>query len=400
MKKKTSKTTKSMNEKKPLKKTGNKKKDTKKPPQKPKKELKNEPEVAEEVQVESQEPIIEEAPPQIIDVPKVKTYEINSDEDITYILNLEQVKDKLKINVKEKDSFPQNEYENYFTLDDLVNIDKWFKIFYNVENLIVELDQLTKSQNVAFERKKKDVLSLYINFPIDLLERIEIPLPINEIDNKDLFFQLISKISEIEYKEKNEIVSMDEKMDNLEHLINNMEQNNQEEEHVQEHQENGNLNENIDMNQNNENNLEEMKDALKQQIKNYIENGNEKGENEHEKISQENSYNQEVKSKNEYLLIDQNQIPFQESTIISGDSQEKEKEIEQILEWLSPSLGNLPNPPHVLRTKLVYKAEVDGDKASTFHEKCDNLGPTITLIQTKDQKTLNSNRMLMLLYFL
>ena len=384
MKKKTSKTTKPMNEKKPLKKTGNKKKETKKPPQKPKKEVKKEPEVVEKVPEESQEPIIEEAPPQIIEVPKVKTYEIDSDEDITYILNLEQVKDKLKINVKEKDSFPQNEYENYFTLDDLVNIDKWFKIFYNVENLIAQLDQLTKNENVAFERKKKDVLSLYINFPIDLLERIEIPLPINEIDNKDLFFQLISKISEIESKEKNEIVAMDEKMDNLEHLISNMEQNNQEEEHTQEHQENDNLNENIDMNQNNENNLEEMKDALKQQIKNNIENANEKGENEHEKMSQENSYNQEVKSKNEYLLIDQNQIPFHESTIISGDSQEKEKEIELILEWLSPSLGSLPNPPHVLRTKLVYKAEVDGDKASTFHEKCDNLGPTITLIQTKE----------------
>ena len=155
MKKKTSKTTKPINEKKPLKKTGNKKKDTKKPPQKPKKEVKKEPEVIEEVPVESQEPIIEEAPPQIIEVPKVKTYEINSDEDITYILNLEPVKDKLRINVKEKDSFPQNEYENYFTLDDLVNIDKWFKIFYNVENLIVELDQLTKNENVSFERKKR-----------------------------------------------------------------------------------------------------------------------------------------------------------------------------------------------------------------------------------------------------
>lgn len=65
MKKKTSKTTKPINEKKPLKKTGNKKKDTKKPPQKPKKEVKKEPEVIEEVPVESQEPIIEEAPPQI-----------------------------------------------------------------------------------------------------------------------------------------------------------------------------------------------------------------------------------------------------------------------------------------------------------------------------------------------
>lgn len=177
-----------------------------------------------------------------------------------------------------------------------------------------------------------------------------------------MFFQLISKISEIESKEKNEIVAMDEKMDNLEHLISNMEQNNQEEEHMQEHQENDNLNENIDMNQNNENNLEEMKDALKQQIKNNIENANEKGENEHEKMSQENSYNQEVKSKNEYLLIDQNQIPFHESTIISGDSQEKEKEIELILEWLSPSLGSLQIHPMFCEPNWFTKLKLMGIK--------------------------------------
>ena len=65
---------------------------------------------------------------------------------------MEQVKDKLIINVKEKDYFPQNEYENYFTLDDLVNKDKWFKIFYNVEKLITELYQLIKNENIAFER--------------------------------------------------------------------------------------------------------------------------------------------------------------------------------------------------------------------------------------------------------
>ena len=45
---------------------------------------------------------------------------------------------------------------------------------------------------------------------------------------------------------------------------------------------------------------------------------------------------------------------------------------------------NLPNPPKVLRTKLVYKSEVDGDKSSIFHEKWDNIDPTITIIQTKD----------------
>ena len=33
-------------------------------------------------------------------------------------------------------------------------------------------------------------------------------------------------------------------------------------------------------------------------------------------------------------------------------------------------------------TQLIYKAKRDGDKASDFHSKCDNRGPTITIIQT------------------
>jgi len=390
MKKKTSKiTTKNLKEKKPLKKsanknTTNKKKDTKKQTQK-----KKQPEVVKDIPPSKESQAAEEELLKKKEVPKIKTYELMSEEEIPYTLNFELVKDKLRINVTEKDSFPQNEYENFFSLEDLIKIDKWFKIFYNIENLLLELEQLTKNENFVIERKKIDVISLYIVFPINLLDKIEILLPINEINNKDLFFQLISKINEVESKEKNDIIAIDEKLDNLEHLLNSMEQNNnQEEEKLPENHEN----ENNDMNTNEENmnNLEEMKDALKQQIENKIkisndnQNNENEIENENEKLSQENSMDHDLENKNSYLLIDQNQIPFQESTILSEEIQEKEKEIGLILEWLSPSLTHLPNPPRVLRTKLIYKAEIDGDKASTFHEKCDNVGPTIIIIQTKE----------------
>ena len=329
------------------------------------------------------------------ELPKAKTYEIKTDDQIPYLLNFEQIKDKLKIKVTEKDSFPKNEYENYYSLEDLIKINNWFKIFYNIESLIIELEQLTKNESFAIEKKKKEVLSLYIIFPINLLEKIEIQLPINEIDNKDLFFQLISKINDFESKEKNDVNAIDEKLNNLEHLINGMELNiNHEDENIGVNNENDNKqNDNLNLNeQNNQdenmNNIEEMKDALKQQIENNIKNSKLKeneNENEQEKISQENSFQeQDVKSKNAYLLLDQNQLPFQESTILSENEQEKQKEIDALVEWLSPSLENLPNPPKVLRTKLIYKAEIDGDKALTFHEKCDNCGPTITIIQTKE----------------
>jgi hypothetical protein len=164
------------------------------------------------------------------EIPKVKIYEIKGDEQTSYLLNFVQVKDKLKIKVTEKDSFPNNEYENYYSLEDLIKIDEWFKIFYNIESLIIELEQLTKNESFEIEKKKKEVLSLYIVFPINLKEKIELQLPINEIDNKDLFLQLISKINDFESKEKNDVMTLDEKLNNLEHLIGSMEMNNNHEE--------------------------------------------------------------------------------------------------------------------------------------------------------------------------
>ena len=186
-------------------------------------------------------------------------------------------------------------------------------------------------------------------------------------------------------------------MNNLEHLIQTMEANNNEREENLEDEKKENININLEEQINQEegkmNNLEEMKDALKQEIVDNIKNSNslkyEHNENENEQ-EQENEYEhensfEELKNKNNiYLLLDQNQLPFQESTIFSTNEDEKQKEIELIIEWVSPSLLNLPNPPKVLRTKLVYKSEIDGDKSAIFHEKCDNLGPTITIIQTKD----------------
>ena len=136
---------------------------------------------------------------------RTKIYEIKSDEQIPFLLNFEQVKDKIKITAVEKDSFPVNKYENFYSLEDFIKIDKWFNIFYNIENLLSEFELLTKNENFVIEQKSRNVLSLFIVFPIDLLERIEIKLPINEINNLDLFSQLISKINEIESKENNDI---------------------------------------------------------------------------------------------------------------------------------------------------------------------------------------------------
>ena len=339
------------------------------------------------------------------DMTRIKTYEILSDEKITFLLSFEQVKEKIKISVVEKDSFPQNKYENFYSLEDFIKINKWFNIFYNIESLLVEFEKLTKNENFAIEQKNKDVLSLFIVFPIDLLDRIEIQLPINEINNLDLFSQLISKISEIESKENNEISLFDEKIENLGHLLQSIEEANKarEEELLQNQQneakeEENNNKENNEEEKNEENksnksdNLEQMKDALKLQIEKKIKSdNNQKNEENNKAILKETENNEEEveeknKESNKELLIplDINNMPFADSSIITSSEPQKTKELNLLISWLGKGLNPTDQTQVHFSTKLIYSSENEDDKASTFHKKCDNIAPTLTLIETKE----------------
>ena len=325
--------------------------------------------------------------------PKVKTYEIISYENIPYLLSFEPVKDKIKLTVVEKDSFPLNKYENFYSLEDLIKIHKWFNIFYNIENLIIEFEQLTKNENFAIEKKNRDVLSLYIVFPVDLMEKIEIQLPLNDINNMDLFSQLISKISQIESKENNDFALFDEKIENLGHILQNIEEakkakeeemlQNQLDQEKQEHVENE---ENQENKESEGNNLEEMKDALKLKIEQKIKSDNNQ-ENQEQKNDNDND-NNELKENEvqniQPLPYNSNHLPFIDSRILSEDLTLKDKEIKFLNQWITPPLMTLPQPPKYILTKLIFSSEDEDDKALLFHTKCDNIAPTLTLIETTE----------------
>ena len=339
------------------------------------------------------------------DMTRTKTYEIYSDEKIPFLLSFELVKEKIKISAIEKDSFPQNKYENFYSLDDFVKINKWFNIFYNIESLLVEFELLTKNENFIIEQKNKNVLSLFIIFPIDLLERIEIQLPINDINNLDLFSQLISKINEIESKENNEIAFFDEKIENLGHLLQSIEETNKakEEEMLnkeEKNEENNNEEKNDDNNnkeETNNTNLEEMKDAHKLQIEKKIKkdntiqqqennindnNINDINTNTNIDNNNNNNINNDINNKEEENIgyispVEKNINLFADSSIINSTEPQKSKELGLLLNFISP----YKTP---LSTKLIFSSEKEDDKASSFHKKCDNIAPTLILIETKE----------------
>ena len=115
------------------------------------------------------------------DMTRIKTYEIQNDEQVTFLLSFEIVKEKMKISVIEKESFPQKKYENYYFLEYFIAINKWFNIFNNIEFLLYELELLTKNEYFTIEQKDKNVLCLFIAFQNDLLDKIEISLTAKEI---------------------------------------------------------------------------------------------------------------------------------------------------------------------------------------------------------------------------
>ena len=333
------------------------------------------------------------------DMTRTKTYEILSDEKIPFLLSFELIKEKIKISAIEKDSFPENKYENFYSLDDFIKINKWFNIFYNIESLLVEFELLTKNENFIIEQKNKNVLSLFITFPIDLLERIEILLPINEINNLDLFSQLISKINEIESKDNNEIAFFDEKIENLGHLLQSVEETNKareeellnkeeknEENNKEEKNEENNKEEIND--EKNSNNLEEMKDALKLQIEKKIKKDNiiqqQENNNHINNINSDNinNINNNIDNKEEQNIgfispVDKNINLFLDSSIINSTEPQKSKELGLLYNFISQY--KFP-----FSTKLIFSSEKEDDKASSFHKKCDNIAPTLILIETKE----------------
>ena len=87
-------------------------------------------------------------------------------------------------------------------------------------------------------------------------------------------------------------------------------------------------------------------------------------------IDSQYNLNQNEKNKSNYLKRQSNHI---ESKIV------KDNEIRFLMKRIReihPKINNL-------FFNLIYRATEDGDKASDFHNKCDKIGPNITLVKTK-----------------
>ena len=121
-------------------------------------------------------------------------------------------------------------------------------------------------------------------------------------------------------------------------------------------------------------NKKELKNEIKKQNTMFLQNNKELMKNKIQKQNNENNNtiknieNMKVEIKKEEYLTFVNR----ESKIIHGN----EKKIK--------SLKKAINPTRKIRAELLYRMSENGDNFSTFHELCDNQGPTLTLFQVDD----------------
>ena len=242
-----------------------------------------------------------------------KEYKLNTIEDSFQIkIAKNGSKNKIIIKISKINKLTDFYYENIFNFDELLNLDKMFRAYDELEEIFGVLISFFEEKKVKIKEVKEDTITLCLKI-LSMTGKekiIEIKLYKKEMMKDCIIKELCKKVNKLEEENKilkNEIKIIRNDLDELKIWKNE--------------------------------NEEEMKKLIKEK-KN--------------KISLEN-----IDSK---ILTKKEQFEFIENAY---------KNNEKIL------------MNKIFKPKLLYRATKDGDLASTFHKKCDNIKGTLTLVKTK-----------------
>ncbi len=106
-------------------------------------------------------------------------------------------------------------------------------------------------------------------------------------------------------------------------------------------------------------------------IKNEIINEEEEDEENNKKIDLNKKTN---------INYDINKIIDVENYFSSSNIISSKKEKQSLCNWLASKCGQIKD------IKLIYQSSIDGDKSEIFFKKCGNVGPTLSVIKSKNNK--------------
>ena len=259
----------------------------------------------------------------------IKCFHINL-ENKPYIFEFAKSENKENIIFKISENLTSlrkdNFYLLYLNINEFNKLNAIFSLYQNIDEIYSFLLNLINDKKYAVALKNKSII-LTIKLPMPGGKIIDINLELieNKIGKEELIENLYITINEL--MKENQLIKNEQK------LINN---------------EMKNKNDELNNVKNELKNLKTENEQIKNKLKNI--------EEVLGKIILEN--------KNEFY-------DFDKSKIIKNN-QEKIK----LKEWISFN-------GKIKIIKLLYRATEDGDNIDAFYKKCENKGPTISLIQTK-----------------
>lgn len=120
----------------------------------------------------------------------------DKENDISYNLSFLIEKDSLIINIDEEDSLPTINYNEKFTLNDLVKQSSFFKLFNSFEEFIPEIKNLFGQNKITIKKEKSKIILIF-SLPLKVIEEVYLCIPQSESDSKTIIKELCSTINEL-----------------------------------------------------------------------------------------------------------------------------------------------------------------------------------------------------------
>ena len=320
-----------------------------------------------------------------VEIDSEKTFEIEltSDKNNPYkvIFTLDN---SIEITANRINDIIHNSFSSKYSFEEIKE-NEYFIIYNALDDIFDELKEKINNNQIALKEIEN---ILIVNIP--LLENKEIIFELrpfiqnnNERLNQltELIIQLKTEMNNIKKEEienlKNETMELKVKFNDIKNneiqLKNENKQLEKEIEYMKETE-----NELIDKNKQIINIVNFLKNENNQLINeiNELKNENNQLKNNVSQIKDENTYLKnevsELKEKLNKLWKENKMINHLDSKIIN----ENEKCNEILKYWINPSKK--------IKAELLYRLSENGDKISTFHELCDNKGPTLALFHVND----------------
>ena len=284
------------------------------------------------------------------------TYTIVSNNNHSFHLTFQNLNSIIGISASYQDDIKHN-YDKKLNLNELKQ-NQYFMSFETIDEIYIELISLMKKNQTKII---EEINQIYINIPVDHMKIKEITFVINEITKN--YSEKINELFSI-------MSNIKQKMKELKENIKNDEIKILKEENQILKEDIKNLKEEIkNMKENNFQEMKDLKEELKKEINKQINENKEKemnktNENKEKEIKElkKEGYEKEIIQNLDSLII-------------------KDKDIYNIRlkKWICP------NKIIEIKPLLLYRLSRDGNNYEIFHKNCDNKGPTLILIKTKEE---------------